>query len=48
MHKVYKNGICPCGSGEKYKNCCFKQQCIEEQWQTYSAPLAQLIKILED
>ena len=23
--KVRRNDLCPCGSGEKYKNCCIKK-----------------------
>lgn len=23
-NKVARNAICPCGSGQKYKNCCAK------------------------
>jgi hypothetical protein len=25
MLKVGRNDPCPCGSGEKYKNCCIKK-----------------------
>jgi hypothetical protein len=24
--KIGRNELCPCGSGEKYKNCCQKNQ----------------------
>ena len=24
-HKVGRNEPCPCGSGKKYKNCCFQK-----------------------
>ena len=25
MTKISRNVPCPCGSGKKYKNCCFKK-----------------------
>ena len=46
-HKVYKNGICPCGSGEKYKDCCFKQTHMVEQNALHHEPLTLEPKTLE-
>ena len=30
MKKIRLNDPCPCGSGEKYKSCCFKKQETDE------------------
>jgi hypothetical protein len=29
--KLRRNDICPCGSGQKYKNCCLKRIIKTEQ-----------------
>ena len=32
MKKIKKNDPCPCGSGKKYKKCCFLQQTSEQSF----------------
>ena len=30
MGKTRRNELCPCGSGKKYKNCCFQADFVKE------------------
>lgn len=39
-----RNDPCPCGSGKKYKKCCFKVQQIQKQTQTSTAQLGDFIR----
>lgn len=42
--KTGRNDPCPCGSGKKYKKCCFKTQQIQKQTQQSTAKLADFIR----
>ena len=49
--KLSRNAICPCGSGKKYKNCCWnkKFEWVEEDGNIFkSIPIADELKELID
>jgi len=42
--KAGRNDPCPCGSGKKYKKCCFKTHQIKKQTQQSTAKLSDFIR----
>ena len=45
MTKIGRNDPCPCGSGQKYKNCCIEKECSTE---TISSDILKNIKLIKE
>lgn len=39
-HKVGRNELCPCGSGKKYKNCCYDK--YNETYELSASEMSQI------
>jgi len=45
MEKIGRNDLCPCGSGKKYKKCCFSKA-VSHDWKPYCIKLFSIFLIL--